>query len=581
MAATDNLDERMERIRIKNEELEKKHAIAQADLKTAKEEGSLVTQKVNVEDWPKQHKYDTLEFTYDVEDKDKNQSADTLGDADKKTPQPILLRSGKELKDPPPADPAFNFLRDDERGDKPAPQTPQNNERRQHFNKDRKPFNPQQQQQQQPPQQQRNNNNNRNRNDRDRRPGPGPRLSDESGNSPVNDQSPPQARNHPNNSRPRNDRPRSGQNRPEDGSNGTNGGQGRPIRAQHPRNDGNQHPRNDGNQHPRHDGPQHPRNDGNHHPRHEGNQHPRNEGNQHPRNDGNQHPKHDGSGGSHHEGGGRGGRHHEGGGGSHHEGGGRGGGSGHYQNNNNPRRQHNRQSNNSNMDRQSNITVSSDGQVRSVKLSVEKPSFGTGRVGRSRNDETGQKNSAPMGDGSIQTFDPNDVDAGQQPRNRNQQRNNNRRPYHQRQRQQPEPFIDAALMEKINSLPNTITKSSVQERLLRNKLVDDKDSESKTDDPQSPTTENVPSDTENNSEESATVEAVKEVEAVIEKAEAVVEKVEAVVVKAEADVKETPIAVTEASDAVKEEPIAVLETAVEKEIAIVPEVAQNEVQAST
>lgn len=83
MAATDNLDERMERIRIKNEELEKKHAIAQADLKTAKEEGSLVTQKVNVEDWPKQHKYDTLEFTYDVEDKDKNQSADTLSDADK------------------------------------------------------------------------------------------------------------------------------------------------------------------------------------------------------------------------------------------------------------------------------------------------------------------------------------------------------------------------------------------------------------------------------------------------------------------------------------------------------------------
>lgn len=214
-------------------------------------------------------------------------------------------------------------------------------------------------------------------------------------------------------------------------------------------------------------------------------------------------------------------------------------------------------------------------------MSVEKPSFGTGRVGRSRNDEAGQKNSAPMGDGSIQTFDPNDVDAGQQPRNRNQQRNNNRRPYHQRQRQQPEPFIDAALMEKINSLPNTITKSSVQERLLRNKLVDDKDSESKTDDPQSPTTENVPSDTENNSEESATVEAVKEVEAVIEKAEAVVEKVEAVVVKAEADVKETPIAVTEASDAVKEEPIAVLETAVEKEIAIVPEAAQNEVQAST
>ena len=212
-------------------------------------------------------------------------------------------------------------------------------------------------------------------------------------------------------------------------------------------------------------------------------------------------------------------------------------------------------------------------------MSVEKPSFGTGRVGRSRNDETGQKNSAPMGDGSIQTFDPNDVDAGQQQRNRNQQRNNNRRPYHQRQRQQPEPFIDAALMEKINSLPNTITKSSVQERLLRNKLVDDKDSESKTDDPQSPTTDDVPLDAETISEESATVKAVTEVEAVFEKA--VVEKVEAVVEKAEVDVKETPIAVTETSDAVKEETNAVLETAIDKEIAIVPEAAQNEVQAST
>lgn len=214
-------------------------------------------------------------------------------------------------------------------------------------------------------------------------------------------------------------------------------------------------------------------------------------------------------------------------------------------------------------------------------MSVEKPSFGTGRVGRSRNDETGQKNSAPMGDGSIQTFDPNDVDAGQQ-RNRNQQRNNNnRRPYHQRQRQQPEPTIDAALMEKINSLPNTITKSSVQERLLRNKVADDKDFESKTDDPQSPTTENVPLETENTSEVPAAASDVKEAEAVVEKAEAVVEKVEAVVEKADADVKETPIDVTETSDAVKEEPIAVSETEVEKEVAIVPEATQIEVPSSS
>lgn len=205
-------------------------------------------------------------------------------------------------------------------------------------------------------------------------------------------------------------------------------------------------------------------------------------------------------------------------------------------------------------------------------MSVEKP-FGTGRVGRSRNDETGQKNSAPMSDGSIQNFDPNDVDAGQQQRNRNQQRNNNnRRPYHQRQRQQPEPFIDAALMEKINSLPNTITKSSVQERLLRNKIIDDKDCESKADDPQSPTTENVLLEDNNmSSEVPAAVSDVKEVETDVEKVKEVEANVEAV---AEADVKETPIAV-------KKEPIVVSETVVENETAIVPEAAQIEAPASS
>lgn len=219
-------------------------------------------------------------------------------------------------------------------------------------------------------------------------------------------------------------------------------------------------------------------------------------------------------------------------------------------------------------------------------MSVEKPSFGTGRVGRSRNDETGQKNSAPMGDGSIQTFDPNDVDAGQQHRNRNQQRNNNRRPYHQRQRQQPEPFIDAALMEKINSLPNTITKSSVQERLLRNKIDV---TEASDDVEETPITENVPLKAEDISEKSATdeetpIDVPLKAENISEKSatvEAVIEKVEAVVEKAEVDVEETPIDVTEASDAVKEETTADSETADEKEIAIVPEAAQNEVQAST
>lgn len=84
MASQEDLDIRMEKIRIKNEEIEKKHKEAQIDLNIAKENKALVSTKGDSsEDWPKEHKYDNLEFDYDVADKDKLQPAEPSDVPDK------------------------------------------------------------------------------------------------------------------------------------------------------------------------------------------------------------------------------------------------------------------------------------------------------------------------------------------------------------------------------------------------------------------------------------------------------------------------------------------------------------------
>lgn len=62
----ESLDERLERIRKKNEEIEKKHQEAERDRLLAKVQGALVETKSCADDWPKEHKYDKLDFTYDV-----------------------------------------------------------------------------------------------------------------------------------------------------------------------------------------------------------------------------------------------------------------------------------------------------------------------------------------------------------------------------------------------------------------------------------------------------------------------------------------------------------------------------------
>lgn len=62
----ESLEERLERIRKKNEEIEKKHQIAETDRLVAKMQNALVEIKPTSDDWPKEHKFDKLDITYDV-----------------------------------------------------------------------------------------------------------------------------------------------------------------------------------------------------------------------------------------------------------------------------------------------------------------------------------------------------------------------------------------------------------------------------------------------------------------------------------------------------------------------------------
>lgn len=68
-AEPDNLDARMEAIRLKNEELEKKHKEILEDEENAKRENAVVNLKVT--DIPKQHPYDKLELDFDVKETEK------------------------------------------------------------------------------------------------------------------------------------------------------------------------------------------------------------------------------------------------------------------------------------------------------------------------------------------------------------------------------------------------------------------------------------------------------------------------------------------------------------------------------
>lgn len=78
-AEIENLDARMEAIRIKNEELEKKHKEIQEDEKLAAKQGALIDLKSQISasnDESASHPYDKLDLDFDVKDSDKELAKD-------------------------------------------------------------------------------------------------------------------------------------------------------------------------------------------------------------------------------------------------------------------------------------------------------------------------------------------------------------------------------------------------------------------------------------------------------------------------------------------------------------------------
>lgn len=112
----ENLEQRIERIRRRDEEIEKKHREAEEDRLAALQANAMVkTTAPADDDWPKAHKYDKLDFTYDV--KTDNTETDDKKPTDETRP---LQRPFKKFPEGqgPPADPTYNFLADAERDGK-------------------------------------------------------------------------------------------------------------------------------------------------------------------------------------------------------------------------------------------------------------------------------------------------------------------------------------------------------------------------------------------------------------------------------------------------------------------------------
>lgn len=112
----ENLEQRIERIRKRDEEIEKRHREAEADRLAALQANAMVkTTAPADDDWPKAHKYDKLDFTYDV--KSDNTESD---DAKPAIDESRLQRPFKKFPEGqgPPADPTYNFLADAERDGK-------------------------------------------------------------------------------------------------------------------------------------------------------------------------------------------------------------------------------------------------------------------------------------------------------------------------------------------------------------------------------------------------------------------------------------------------------------------------------
>lgn len=112
----ENLEERIVRIRKRDEEIEKKHRAAEEDRLLALKHNAMVkTKSPTDDDWPKGHKYDSLDFTYD-----QNEQQDDDKVSKKSEKEKFASKPGREYKkfadgSGPPPDPTYNFLKDAER----------------------------------------------------------------------------------------------------------------------------------------------------------------------------------------------------------------------------------------------------------------------------------------------------------------------------------------------------------------------------------------------------------------------------------------------------------------------------------
>lgn len=112
MSTQENLEERIERIRKRNEELQKKHAEAEADKQKAKKENAMVQTKLtSYDDWPREHKYDNIEFNYDENEEIIRKMSDDNRDKKREKHNKSHFAEG----DGPPPDPSYSFLKDADR----------------------------------------------------------------------------------------------------------------------------------------------------------------------------------------------------------------------------------------------------------------------------------------------------------------------------------------------------------------------------------------------------------------------------------------------------------------------------------
>ncbi|XP_049281001.1 uncharacterized protein LOC125762667 [Anopheles funestus] len=112
----EDLEARIARIKKRNEEIEQKYREAEEDRLRAMKENAMVEIKPpKDDDWPREHKYDKIDFNYELDE-------NTLAQLEerKKEKNAFIQKIAKEYKgfaegEGPPPDPAYSFLADVER----------------------------------------------------------------------------------------------------------------------------------------------------------------------------------------------------------------------------------------------------------------------------------------------------------------------------------------------------------------------------------------------------------------------------------------------------------------------------------